>query len=47
MALFANKLSSYSIAQLSELLEDDEKLNKIVLDLDEVRSCLVFVLFVF
>ncbi|KAK3539099.1 hypothetical protein QTP86_024034 [Hemibagrus guttatus] len=36
MARFGNKLSSFSIAQLSELLEDDEKLNNIVLDLEEV-----------
>ncbi|XP_026795677.2 VPS37B subunit of ESCRT-I a [Pangasianodon hypophthalmus] len=38
MARFGNKLSCYSIAQLSELLEDDEKLNKIVLDLEEVQE---------
>ncbi|XP_026996440.1 VPS37B subunit of ESCRT-I a [Tachysurus fulvidraco] len=38
MARFGNKLSSYSISQLSELLEDDEKLNNIVLDLEEVQE---------
>ncbi|KAI5091304.1 VPS37B subunit of ESCRT-I a isoform X1 [Silurus meridionalis] len=38
MARFGNKLSSYSIAQLSELLEDDEKLNQIVQDLEEVQE---------
>lgn len=37
MARFGNKLNSYSIAQLMELLEDDGKLNKIVQDLEEVR----------
>lgn len=45
MALFGNKLSSYAITQLSELLEDDEKLNKIVLDLEEVRVRVCFCLF--
>lgn len=37
MARFGNKLSAFSITQLSELLEDDEKLSSIVLDLEEVR----------
>ncbi|XP_062874211.1 VPS37B subunit of ESCRT-I a [Trichomycterus rosablanca] len=38
MARFGASLSSYSISQLSELLEDDEKLEQIVLDLDEVKE---------
>ncbi|XP_051533962.1 VPS37B subunit of ESCRT-I a [Myxocyprinus asiaticus] len=38
MAGFGNKLSSYSIIQLSELLEDDEKLNKIINDTDEIKG---------
>ncbi|TSR04307.1 Vacuolar protein sorting-associated protein 37B [Bagarius yarrelli] len=38
MARFGNTLSSYSISQLSELLEDDEKLNEIVLELEEVQE---------
>lgn len=31
-----NRFASYSIAQLSELLEDDDKLNEIVKETDEV-----------
>lgn len=38
MAGFANKLSSYSIVQLNELLEDDEKLNKIISDMEEIKG---------
>ncbi|KAM9447143.1 VPS37B subunit of ESCRT-I a [Clarias gariepinus] len=38
MARFGTQLSSYSLLQLSELLEDDEKLSSIVLDLDEVQE---------
>ncbi|KAL6466006.1 hypothetical protein MHYP_G00261390 [Metynnis hypsauchen] len=38
MARFGNALSGFSIAQLSELLEDDEKLNKIVEDAEEVKE---------
>ncbi|KAF4074663.1 hypothetical protein AMELA_G00241770 [Ameiurus melas] len=38
MARFGNKLSACSIAQLMELLEDDEKLHRIVQDLDEVQD---------
>ncbi|XP_036385798.1 VPS37B subunit of ESCRT-I b [Megalops cyprinoides] len=38
MSGFTNKLSSYSMTQLNELLEDDEKLNKIVEEMDEVRD---------
>lgn len=44
MARFGTQLSSYSLLQLSELLEDDEKLSSIVLDLDEVRVCGVWFL---
>lgn len=36
MAGFVNKLSSYTLTQLNELLEDDEKLNKFIDDSDEV-----------
>lgn len=45
MARFGNKLSTFSITQLSELLEDDEKLSSIVLDLEEVRVCFIFKFF--
>ncbi|XP_076848350.1 VPS37B subunit of ESCRT-I a [Brachyhypopomus gauderio] len=38
MARFGTELSAYSIAQLSELLEDDEKLNQIVQDMEEVQK---------
>lgn len=38
MARFGSKLGSFSISELMELLEDDEKLNKIVEDVDEVRT---------
>lgn len=37
MAGFANNLSSYPLVQLNELLEDDEKLNKMIIDMEEVR----------
>ncbi|KAG7480820.1 hypothetical protein MATL_G00060270 [Megalops atlanticus] len=36
MSGFGNKFSSYSLTQLNELLEDDEKLNKIVQEMDEM-----------
>ncbi|KAJ8379294.1 hypothetical protein SKAU_G00000720 [Synaphobranchus kaupii] len=36
MSGFGNKFSSYSMTQLNELLEDDEKLNKIVQEMEEV-----------
>lgn len=36
MAGFENKLSSYTLTQLNELLEDDEKLNKFIDDSEEV-----------
>jgi len=36
MAGFENKLSSYTLTQLNELLEDDEKLNKFIDESEEV-----------
>lgn len=36
MAGFGNKLSSYTLTQLNELLEDDEKLNKFIDESEEV-----------
>lgn len=36
MAGFVNKLSSYTLTQLNELLEDDEKLNKFIDESEEV-----------
>ncbi|KAJ8286155.1 hypothetical protein GJAV_G00035150 [Gymnothorax javanicus] len=36
MSGFGNKFSSYSMTQLNELLEDDEKLNNIVQEMEEV-----------
>lgn len=38
MSGFGNKLSGYTMTQLNELLEDDDKLNKIVVDMEEVRN---------
>ncbi|XP_006640295.2 VPS37B subunit of ESCRT-I a [Lepisosteus oculatus] len=38
MSGFGNKLSSFSISQLNELLEDDEKLNKMIQEMDEVQD---------
>lgn len=38
MAGFASKLSSYSLVQLNELLEDDEKLNQIINDMEEIKG---------
>lgn len=37
MAGFGNKLSSYTLTQLNELLEDDEKLIKFIDESEEVR----------
>ncbi|XP_030623908.1 VPS37B subunit of ESCRT-I b [Chanos chanos] len=34
----ANKFSSYSVTQLNELLEDDDKLNKIVSETDKIQE---------
>lgn len=36
MSGFGNKFSSYSMTQLNELLEDDDKLNSIVQEMEEV-----------
>lgn len=33
-----SKFSSYSMTQLNELLEDDDKLNEIVKEMDEVSD---------
>ncbi|XP_064163846.1 VPS37B subunit of ESCRT-I b [Anguilla rostrata] len=38
MSGFTEKLSSYTLTQLNELLEDDEQLNKIVQDLEETQT---------
>ncbi|XP_016130515.1 vacuolar protein sorting-associated protein 37B-like [Sinocyclocheilus grahami] len=38
MAGFVNKLSSYTLTQLNELLEDDEKLNKFIDDSEEIKG---------
>ncbi|KAK2911286.1 hypothetical protein QQF64_026962 [Cirrhinus molitorella] len=38
MAGFENKLSSYTLTQLNELLEDDEKLNKFIDDSEEIKG---------
>ncbi|KAJ8261130.1 hypothetical protein COCON_G00168530 [Conger conger] len=38
MSGFTEKLSSYTMTQLNELLEDEEKLNKIVQDLEETQG---------
>lgn len=39
MSGFWNKFSSYSIAQLNEMLEDDDKLNIIIQEMEEVSHC--------
>lgn len=38
MASFNNKFSAYSMTELNEVLEDDEKLSTMVRELDEVRE---------
>lgn len=38
MAEFTDKFSSFTMTQLNELLEDDEKLNSIVKEMNEVSS---------
>jgi hypothetical protein len=38
MAELPDKFSSFTMTQLNELLEDDEKLNDIVKEMDEVSS---------
>lgn len=36
MSLFPNKFGAYTMTQLNEILEDDEKLTKMVLEMEEV-----------
>lgn len=36
MSSFSNKFSAYTMTQLNEILEDDEKLTKMVHEMDEV-----------
>lgn len=36
MSAFTNKFSAYTMSQLNEILEDDEKLTKMVLEMEEV-----------
>ncbi|KAL2092453.1 hypothetical protein ACEWY4_012251 [Coilia grayii] len=38
MSGFGSKLSGYTMTQLNELLEDDDKVNKIVEDMEEVQG---------
>lgn len=38
MSSFSNKFSAYTMTQLNEILEDDEKLTKMVQEMDEVRE---------
>ncbi|XP_034152677.1 VPS37B subunit of ESCRT-I b isoform X1 [Esox lucius] len=38
MAEFTEKFSSFTMTQLNEMLEDDEKLNSIVKEMDEMRE---------
>ncbi|XP_062310119.1 VPS37B subunit of ESCRT-I a [Osmerus eperlanus] len=38
MSSFGSMFNSYSIAQLNELLEDDEKLNRFVQDMEEIQQ---------
>uniref|UniRef100_A0A4W5PCM5 VPS37B subunit of ESCRT-I n=1 Tax=Hucho hucho TaxID=62062 RepID=A0A4W5PCM5_9TELE len=38
MSGFGNKFSSYSMTQLNELLEDDDKLNSIVQEMEEMKE---------
>lgn len=42
MSLFPNKFGAYTMTQLNEILEDDEKLTKIVLEMDEVGQTTFF-----
>lgn len=41
MSSFFNKLSGYTLVQLNEILEDDEKLTKMVQEMDEVCKSFV------
>lgn len=36
MSSFSNKFGAYTMTQLNEILEDDEKLSKMVQEMDEV-----------
>lgn len=38
MSSFYNKFSGYTMTQLNEILEDDEKLTKMVQEMDEVSK---------
>lgn len=38
MSSFFNKLSEYTLVQLNEILEDDEKLTKMVQEMDEIQE---------
>lgn len=38
MSSFSNKLSAYTMTQLNEILEDDEKLTKMVQEMDEIQE---------
>ncbi|XP_029572443.1 vacuolar protein sorting-associated protein 37B [Salmo trutta] len=38
MSAFWNKFSSYSMTQLNEMLEDDDKLNKIIQEMEEMQE---------
>ncbi|XP_063346471.1 VPS37B subunit of ESCRT-I a [Pelmatolapia mariae] len=38
MSSFSNKLSGYTMVQLNEILEDDEKLTKMVQEMDEIQE---------
>lgn len=42
MSVFPNKFGSYTRTQLDEILEDDEKLTKMVLEMEEVSEAVVF-----
>lgn len=37
MSSYSNMFSSYTMTQLNEILEDDEKLTKMIQEMDEVR----------
>lgn len=40
MSSFADKFSAYTMTQLNEILEDDEKLTQMVQEMDEVSKSL-------
>lgn len=37
MSAFSSKFGAYTMTQLNEFLEDDEKLTKMIQEMDEVR----------